>query len=151
LTTGRDARTGLDKKVVLKYNEPPEARKPPPSQPWRLYVFKGADTLSTIPIYTASSWLIGREVSVADLLVEHPSCSKQHAVIQFRHSISTNEYGDRQSRVRPYLLDLDSANGTRLNGDKIAGSRFVEVKDGDVVRFGLSEREYVFQLPPTGI
>jgi smad nuclear-interacting protein 1 len=140
--------TGKDTKIVLKYNEPSEARKPPANQPWRLYVFKGAETLDTIQLWTESCWLIGREATVADLLVEHPSCSKQHAVIQFRHSVKVNEYGDRKSQVRPYLIDLDSANGTKLNGERITGSRYVEVRDKDVVQFGLSEREYVFMLPP---
>jgi smad nuclear-interacting protein 1 len=139
---------GKNTKIVLKYNEPSEARKPPASQPWRLYVFKGAETLDTIQLWTESCWLIGREASVADLLVEHPSCSKQHAVIQFRHSVKVNEYGDRKSQVRPYLIDLDSANGTKLNGERITGSRYVEVRDKDIVQFGLSEREYVFMLPP---
>jgi smad nuclear-interacting protein 1 len=139
---------GRNTSIVLKYNEPPEARKPPTSQPWRLYVFKGAETLKTIQLWTESCWLVGREPTVADLLVEHPSCSKQHAVIQFRHSVKVNEFGDRKPQVRPYLIDLDSANGTKLNGEKITGSRYVEVKDKDVVQFGLSEREYVFMLPP---
>jgi smad nuclear-interacting protein 1 len=91
---------------------------------------------------------VGREAAVADLLVEHPSCSKQHAAIQFRHSMKVNEYGDRKSLVRPYVIDLESANGTLLNGEKIAPTRYVEVRDKDIVKFGLSEREYVFMLPP---
>ncbi|KAF2429583.1 SMAD/FHA domain-containing protein [Tothia fuscella] len=150
-TTGllaKESNTVANTKIILKYSEPPEARKPPSTQPWRIYIFKGAETLSTIPLYTQSCWLVGREAAVADLLVEHPSCSKQHAAIQFRHSVKVNEFGDRKNLVRPYLIDLESANGTLLNGEKIAGSRYVEVRDKDVVKFGLSEREYVFMLPP---
>jgi smad nuclear-interacting protein 1 len=59
-----------------------------------------------------------------------------------------NEFGDRENRVRPYVLDLESSNGTRLNGERIEGSRYFEVRDKDLVKFGLSEREYVFMLPP---
>lgn len=69
-------------------------------------------------------------------------------MIQFRHITSTNEYGDKVNRVKPYLIDLESANGTKLNGKKIEASRFVELVDGDVVGFGDSEREYVLMLPP---
>ncbi len=48
---------------------------------------------------------------------------------------------------RPYLIDLDSANGTMVNGDRIPGSRYIELKDKDMIQFGLSTREYVLMLP----
>lgn len=85
-----------------------------------------------------------------DYLVEHPSASKQHAVLQFRHIERTNEFGDRKGRVRPYVIDLESANGTVVNGERVPEGRYVELKDGDVLGFGLSTREYVVQLPPAG-
>ncbi len=87
--------------VVLKYYEPPEARKPSPRDAWRLYVFKGADLLDTVELGERSCWLVGRERLVADFPVDHPSCSKQHAVLQFRHVVKTvNEFGDKDARVR---------------------------------------------------
>ena len=134
--------------IVLKYNEPPEARLPPSSAPWRLYVFKGKDLLETIPLSTRSCWLFGRERAVVDFPTEHPSCSKQHAVLQFRFVEKKNEYGDKVGGVKPYVIDLDSANGTKLNGEKVEGRRYVEVMSGDVVTFGESTREYVLMLPP---
>lgn len=143
----KEANTVSGTKIVLKYNEPPEARKPPPSQKWQLYVFKGDDIVDEVPLYTQSCWLLGREAAVADLHVEHPSASKQHAVVQFRHSVKMNEFGDKQNIVRPYLIDLESANGTKLNGDKIKDSRYYEIRDKDMVKIGLSDREYVFMLP----
>lgn len=86
--------------VVLKYNEPPEARKPSPRDDWRLYVFKGSDLLETVELGGRSCWLVGRERVVVDFPVDHPSCSKQHAVIQFRYVVKTNEYGDKDGKVR---------------------------------------------------
>ena len=86
--------------IVLKYNEPPEARKPPVRDAWRLYVFKGIHELDMLELAPRSCWLVGRERAVADLPVEHPSCSKQHAVLQFRFVHVTNEFGDRDGRVR---------------------------------------------------
>lgn len=145
----KESNTVAGTKIVLKYNEPPEARKPPASQAWRMYIFKGDDLVDTVPLHTRSCWLIGREAAVADLLVEHPSTSKQHAIIQFRHSVKVNEFGDRTNVVRPYLLDLESANGTELNGERLEGSRYFEVRDKDMMKLGLSEREYVFMLPPS--
>lgn len=134
--------------TVLKYHEPAEARKPPTKQQWRMYVFRNKDLLDTIYLYQRSCWLMGRDQKVTDVLLEHPSISKQHAVVQFRHLTTTNEYGDKKSQVKPYLIDLESANGTKLNGEKVAASRYVELVDGDVIGFGDSEREYVMMLPP---
>lgn len=136
--------------IVLKYHEPPEARKPPPSAAWAVYIFKGTspDPLDTIPIYTRSCWLLGREAAVADLLVEHPSLSKQHAIFQFRYVVKKDQWGEKKGKVGLYILDLESANGTFLNGKKIEAARYVECLHQDVVRLGLSEREYVILLPP---
>ncbi|EER37158.1 FHA domain-containing protein SNIP1 [Histoplasma capsulatum H143] len=136
--------------VILKYHEPPEARKPPAKDPWRLYVFKGEDLLETIQLSERSCWLIGRERLVVDLPVDHPSCSKQHAALQFRFVEKRNEYGDRDGRVRPYLIDLESANGSTVNGEPAPKGRFMELMDKDVLKFGFSTREYVLMLPPSG-
>ncbi|KAI9725057.1 MAG: hypothetical protein M1812_000333 [Candelaria pacifica] len=134
--------------IVLKYNEPPEARKPPPKDAWRLYVFKGSEMLENVELSERSCWLVGRERVVVDFPVDHPSCSKQHAVVQFRHVVKTNEFGDKDARVRPYIIDLESANGTMVNGEKIPPTRYVELRDKDMIQFGLSTREYVLMLPP---
>jgi smad nuclear-interacting protein 1 len=135
--------------IVLKYHEPPEARKPPPKEAWRMYVFKGQDLLETVELSERSCWLVGRERMVVDFPLDHPSCSKQHAVLQFRFVEKRNEYGDRIGKVKPYLIDLESANGSSVNGETIPGGRYVEVMDKDVIRFGLSSREYVLMLPPS--
>lgn len=145
----KEANTLVGTTTVLKYHEPAEARKPSPKEQWRMYVFKKKDLVDTIYLHQRSAWLIGRDQKVTDLLLEHPSISKQHAVIQFRHITTTNEFGDKRSKVKPYLIDLESANGTKLNGKKVEASRFVELVDGDVVAFGDSEREYVLMLPPS--
>ena len=143
VTTGSTA-------IVLKYHEPPEARLPPSSAAWRLYIFKGKDLLETLELHTRSCWLFGRERAVVDVPVEHPSASKQHAVVQFRYVEKKNEWGVRKGEVKPYVIDLDSANGTKVNGEKVDGRRYVELRTGDVIGFGESSREYVVLLPPKG-
>jgi smad nuclear-interacting protein 1 len=134
--------------VTLKYHEPPEARKPAPRDVWKLFVFKGPDILDTIDLSGRSCWLIGRDSAVVDLPAEHPSISKQHAVIQFRYTEKRNEYGDKIGKVKPYLIDLESANGTLLNNDKVPESRYLELRDKDMIQFGSSTREYVLMLAP---
>jgi smad nuclear-interacting protein 1 len=113
-----------------------------------LYVFKGQETLETVQLGERTCWLFGRERAVADFPVEHPSCSKQHAVLQFRHVEKKNEFGDRKAEVRPYIIDLESANGTKVNGERVPERRFWEVVSGDVLAFGDSTREYVLMLAP---
>ena len=134
--------------ITLKYHEPAEARKPPPRDAWKLFVFKGQDIVDTVELGTRSCWLIGRELAVVDLPAEHPSISKQHAVIQFRYTEKRNEFGDKIGRVKPYLIDLQSANGTMLNHDKVPDSRYLELRNKDMIQFGSSTREYVLMLPP---
>jgi smad nuclear-interacting protein 1 len=76
--------------------------------------------------------------------LDHPSCSKQHAVIQHRLVTLTEPETNSTTRiVKPYLLDLASANKTRLNGVEVEDSRFIELREKDVLRFGASSREYV--------
>ncbi|KAA6408746.1 MAG: hypothetical protein FRX48_07089 [Lasallia pustulata] len=128
LPTGKlatESNTVAGTSVVLKYHEPPDARLPPAAQPWRLYVFKGAGLLSTLELASRSCWLFGREKSVVDVATEHPSCSGQHAVVQFRYRV----VGEGGARVRPYVMDLESANGTRVNGEGVPGGRFVEAEE----------------------
>lgn len=134
--------------IVLKYHEPPEARKPPSKDVWKLFVFKGSDIVDTIEVSLKTCWLVGREQAIVDMLAEHPSISSQHAVIQFRYVEKTNQYGDKIGRVRPYIIDLESANGTTLNKDKIPQSRYVELRDKDMIQFGYSTREYVLMHSP---
>lgn len=134
--------------VTLKYHEPSEARKPPPRDQWKLYVFKGQDIVDTVDLSARSCWLVGRDMAVIDLPAEHPSISKQHAVIQFRYTERRNEFGDKIGKVKPYLIDLESANGTMLNGVRIQDSRYLELRDKDMVQFGQSTREYVVMLAP---
>ncbi|KAJ3817826.1 smad nuclear interacting protein 1, partial [Lentinula raphanica] len=127
--------------TVLKYNEPPEARKPVLG--WRLYVFKGEEQIELLHIQRQSAYLIGRDRLVADIPIEHPSCSKQHAVIQYRLVQEKDEFGGSKGVVKPFIIDLESTNGTHVNDDKIPASRYYELKLNDVIKFGTSNREYV--------
>jgi len=127
--------------VVIKYNEPPEARKP--KVKWRLYQFKGEEALPTLFVHRQSAYLIGRDRLIADIPVDHPSCSKQHAVLQYRLSEYTRPDGSRGKRVVPYIIDLGATNKTYLNNKPIDAQRYHELREKDVLKFGFSTREYV--------
>ncbi|XP_078164170.1 FHA domain-containing protein DDL-like isoform X2 [Carex rostrata] len=128
--------------VALIFTEPPEARKP--DTRWRLYVFKGGDVLNE-PLYVhrQSCYLFGRERRVADIPTDHPSCSKQHAVLQYRLIEKEQPDGMMVNEVRPYLMDLESTNGTFVNDNRLEPRRYYELMEKDTIRFGNSSREYV--------
>lgn len=132
--------TNTYKGVVIKYNEPPEARQP--KRRWRLYPFKGTESLKILHLHRQSAYLLGRQRRIADIPIDHPSCSKQHAVLQFRCVVKKVD-GVTKKMVRPYVIDLGSGNGTYLNNAKIDPQRYYELKEQDVLKFGFSSREYV--------
>jgi len=127
--------------TVVKYSEPAEARKP--KKKWRLYVFKGNEELPILYIHRQSAYLLGRDRKVADIPLDHPSCSKQHSALQYRLMPFTREDGTSGRRVQLYIMDLGSANGTFVNNNKIEPQKFVQLLEKDVLKFGFSSREYV--------
>ncbi len=129
--------------IILQYCEPPEAAKP--DIRWRLYQFKEDNALDPpfLQIHRQSMYMFGRDRQVADVPTDHPSCSKQHAVIQFRFVEKEGKDGMVVGKTRPYIIDLGSTNGTFINGDKMESERYYELLEKDSLKFGLSSREYV--------
>lgn len=64
---------------------------------------------------TNSSYLIGKDDRICDILSLNESVSRQHAVIQFRLIVKVNEDGSVVEVIKPYILDIESTNGTFLN------------------------------------
>ncbi|POO00410.1 Serine/threonine protein kinase [Trema orientale] len=136
------AETNRVRGVTLLFNEPPDARKP--DVRWRLYVFKNGEPLNEpLYIHRQSCYLFGRERRVADVPTDHPSCSKQHAVIQFRQVEREKPDGMLSKQVRPYVMDLGSTNKTFINDVAIEPQRYYELHEKDTIKFGNSSREYV--------
>lgn len=61
----------------------------------------------------------------------------------FRLVAFTRADGTTGRRVKPYIIDLGSGNGTYLNNQRIEPQRYYELKEKDVLKFGFSSREYV--------
>lgn len=148
LTTWGAARSAQLNGVVVKYSEPEDAAKP--SVKWRLYVFKGKEALEPYHIHRQSAYLLGRERRVCDIPLDHPSCSSQHAALQFRMTVKPAADDETRTtrQVRPYLIDVGSTNGSYVNNERIEPQRFVELLEKDVLRFGYSSREYVLLVRP---
>lgn len=128
---------------VLKFEVPPEARKP--KIRWRLYPFKNGESLEPYYLHRQPYYLFGRDRDIADIPLDHPSCSKQHAVIVYREIVSQDkETLKKTSTIKPYVMDLGSTHGTFLNDVKLDDKRYVELFEKDCIKFGYSTREYVF-------
>lgn len=132
---GQDGRA---EKVVSKYPVPADSCEP--KGDWRVFVFQGDDVVATLYLHRQSHFIVGRDPELADITVEHESCSEEHAAIQYRQRRAGG-------KTRLYLMDLESVNGTYLNKERIDAARYVEVKDGDLVKFGHSSRDFVFKKP----
>ena len=142
----KDENTGnVYKGHVLKWTEPDDARKP--VDRWRIYEYKNGEQVKVLHIHRQSAFLIGRIKDIADILTMHPSCSGQHAVVQFRLKVLKDDL-DEVRVILPYVMDLESTNGTFLNGERLAPARYVELREKDMLKFGSSSREYVLIRAP---
>lgn len=133
--------TNMQNGVIVKYSEPVESSNP--TKNWRLYPFKNDESLPFVPLHKKSHYLLGRDRKVVDIPLDHPSVSKQHAVIQFRMVEIERKDGSKLKEVRPYLMDLESSNKTYLNNNEIDPLRYYQLLEKDVIKFGFSSREYV--------
>eukprot|EP00871_Galdieria_phlegrea_P005498 jgi/Galph1/594/GphlegSOOS_G5415.1 len=114
----------------LKFVEPLDSRKP--ESRWRLYVFKKGTLVpgeqGVYYIYRKSCYLFGRDRNVVDIPLDHPSCSKQHAVLQFRGVMSKDD--------KQYQWNF-------LNNKQIESCRYYELLERDMLRFGHSSLEFI--------
>ena len=65
----------------------------------------------------------------------HGSISNQHTVYQSR-AVVRKISGVEKRVVRPFMIDLNSTNGTFLNDDKIQPQICYELKEKDKLKFG---------------
>jgi len=109
---------------------------------WRLFEFQGESDCGSHRLVGNSCFLLGSDTRLSNtaseddmsfIALRDESCSRQHAVIQFR----------KRDRVKPYLMDLNSSNGTVLNGSRIEPGRYIELRHQDVLEFGKLRREFV--------
>ncbi|KAL4149436.1 hypothetical protein QTP88_003386 [Uroleucon formosanum] len=88
------------------------ARKP--KRRWRLYSFKGEKQLPVFHIHRQCGYLLGRDRRHGRHTNRSSSCSKQDAVLQYRQ-VSAKKDGRHVRCIWPYIIDLESANGTYIN------------------------------------
>jgi len=78
--------------------------------------------------------MFGR-IDMCDFVLEHPTVSRFHAVLQFKND------------GKVFLYDLGSTHGSFINKSQVKQKLYTEIHVGDVIRFGQSSRLYIFQGP----
>lgn len=131
-----------DKDVELASKQPQSVAVPytipswsgAPSHRFYLEVLKDGCIIDQFDVYEKGAYMFGR-VDLCDFVLEHPTISRFHAVLQFR------------SNGHAYLYDLGSTHGSFINKNQVKKRVFVDLHVGDVIRFGFSSRLYIFQGP----
>lgn len=121
--------------------------------PWRLEVLKNGVPLGFESLMDKSVFVVGRQAPRtgsggsspgSDLLLEHPSISRIHAI--FLHH--------RNGQL--FLVDLCSTHGTKVNKRPLPKYRSdqqqddancTEIRPGDMIRFGESTRSFLVHGP----
>lgn len=126
-------------------------------------VVKDGSIVATLPVSDREHYTIGRQPDVCDILLDHPSISRQHAALQYgengEHSSVTHRLPPKHTPLthmhihtvvpgEPYLIDLGSAHGTFLNKKRLAARTYTPLMVGGVVKFGASTRHYHVLGPP---
>ncbi|KAL2522982.1 SMAD/FHA domain-containing protein [Forsythia ovata] len=105
-----------------------------PCHKFFIEVLKDGSIIDQFDMNEKGAYMFGR-VEVCDFMLEHPTISRFHAVVQFKSN------GDA------YLYDLGSTHGTFINKNQVKKRVYVDLHVGDVIRFGQSSRLYIFQGP----
>ena len=129
-----------DKKFDLPYHQPNWGGTPSEDQKYSLTVLKDGAIRNNIDLSGKSMLTFGRLPDACDVLVEHPSCSRFHAILQY----CTEEKDIR--KVGYYLYDLGSTHGSYVNKEKVKAKVYVRVRVGYQIKFGGSSRVYVVEV-----
>jgi FHA domain len=117
----------------LVYTPPDWAEPPPEGEVVSLDILKTGTVLDSIQLPSASFVTLGRNKE-ASVVLEHPSTSRLHAVLQFQGNAA-------------YLVDCGSTHGTFLNHRPMKPLLFHRAHVGAHFSFGQSTRAYIFNAP----
>lgn len=138
-TSGKSpAQLILEKSVPLPYKEP--AWSGLPKNDYSFEILKNGVIVGTIPL-DKPFIVIGR-LSQCDIVMEHPSLSRFHCVIQYRGEPSPD--GDEEGF---YAYDLGSTHGSFHNKHQMKPHTYYRLHVGHIVKFGGSSRMLILQGP----
>jgi len=142
----------VEPKIELLYTPPPWST--PPHTPYYFEVREGEDVVEKVPVNIKGHYLIGR-LPICDIVVDDATCSRQHAIVQFRPGDPDPQTGKRQDEV--YIYDLGSTSGTYVNGMPLQAKAYYPLYKGDILQFGQYSCAFVLRdgsepgsIPPEG-
>ncbi|KAL3681431.1 hypothetical protein R1sor_024387 [Riccia sorocarpa] len=112
--------------------QPPDwAVDPKPGVFW-LDVVKDGEVVDKIPL-DRRRCIFGRQNVMCDLVLDHPSVSRQHAAVVQHKNGSV------------YVMDLGSVHGTFVANERLTKDNPVELEVGQSLRFAASTRLYILR------
>ena len=87
----------------------------------KLYIMKGADKVQSLEV-RADTIHIGRSPE-NDIQIDDSSVSRKHLIVRWKLN-------------KPFITDLESKNGTLVNGKRVQSGHEIEVKEGVPVGIG---------------
>nr|XP_026694178.1 LOW QUALITY PROTEIN: kanadaptin [Ciona intestinalis] len=119
----------------------------PDADSYSLEVLKTGAIINNSELKGKEYFVFGR-LPECDFMLEHPSISRHHAVLQFgKPSENDNVELQKDGSAGFYLIDLGSTHGTFLNKTKIPSHKYYRVKVGHMMKFGGSSRMHFLQGP----
>jgi len=116
----------------------------PPETKFYFEVRRGDQVVATVDISESGHYLLGR-LPICDIVMNDETCSRQHAVIQFRPS-DPDETGDVNGPTDEiYIYDLGSTSGTYVNGMPLQGNAYYPLYPGDILQFGQFPNAFVIR------
>jgi hypothetical protein len=131
LSTPLEPEDQPEPQIELLYTPPPWST--PPQTPYFFEVREGDQIVDKIPVNVKGHYLIGR-LPICDIVADDATCSRQHAVVQFRPGDPDQITGQRTDEV--YIYDLGSTSGTYVNGMPLQAKAYYPLYKGDVLQFG---------------
>ena len=129
----------VDKINKFPYVEPLWGGVPNNDKEYKLTVLKDGSIKDNISLSGKSTFTFGR-LDECDVVIEHPSCSRYHALLQY----CVKEKDKR--KIGFYLYDMGSTHGTYVNKDKVKAKVYNRVRVGYQIRFGGSSRLYIIEV-----
>eukprot|EP00250_Pteridium_aquilinum_P016010 c22889_g1_i1 orf=772-2049(-) len=112
--------------------QPPDwAVEPRPGLHW-LDVVKDGEVVDKINLEKRRN-IFGRQAIMCDFVLDHPSVSRQHAVVVQHKNGSV------------YVIDLGSVHGTFVANERLSKDSPVELEVGQSLKFAASTRSYVLR------
>jgi pSer/pThr/pTyr-binding forkhead associated (FHA) protein len=119
----------------MKSSYSPPSWSAEPEHPYAFEVIKNGACVDNIALDEKPFLLVGRNRDICQLVMEHPSISRHHAVIQHRGG------------GKIYIFEMGSTHGTFVNKNKVPPKEHLQLHIGDVIRFGQSSRLHILQGP----